>query len=163
MRALPLVQRPWPIPADSGQGPWLVCHTGQPVADYHTCPVCLSWGCHFFLLDQGYSCEFSFLTNYCIYSELCCCSSVAQSRPAVCDPMDYSTPGFPVLHYLREFAQSPVHWVSGVMQHLVLFTPFSSCPQSFPASRSFTTGWLFASGGPSIRTSASVLPMNIQG
>jgi len=39
-------------------------------------------------------------------------------------------------------------------------TPFSFCPQSFPASESFR---LFASGGPSIRASASVLPMNIQG
>ena len=42
-------------------------------------------------------------------------------------------------------------------------TPFSSCPQSFPASGSFPVSWLFASGGQSIRPSALVLPMNIQG
>ena len=43
--------------------------------------------------------------------------------------------------------------------------PFSSCLQSFPASGSFPMSWLFASGGQSIgaSTSASVLPMNIQG
>ena len=43
--------------------------------------------------------------------------------------------------------------------------PFSSCLQSFPASGSFPKSWLFASGGQSIgvSTSASVLPMNIQG
>ena len=43
--------------------------------------------------------------------------------------------------------------------------PFSSCPQSFPASRSFLMSQLFASGGQSIGASdsASVLPMNIQG
>ena len=41
--------------------------------------------------------------------------------------------------------------------------PFSSCSQSFPASGSFPMSWLFASGGQSIETSASVLPMNIQG
>ena len=43
--------------------------------------------------------------------------------------------------------------------------PFSSCLQSFPASRSFPISWLFASGGQSIRASdsAPVLPMNIQG
>ena len=43
--------------------------------------------------------------------------------------------------------------------------PFSSCPQSFPASGSFLMSWLFASGGQSIRVAAlaSVLPMNIQG
>ena len=37
--------------------------------------------------------------------------------------------------------------------------PFSSCPQSFPASESFPVSWLFVSGGQSIRASASVLPM----
>ena len=44
-------------------------------------------------------------------------------------------------------------------------TPFSSCPQSFPASESFPISWLFASGSQSIGASAStsVLPMNIQG
>ena len=42
--------------------------------------------------------------------------------------------------------------------------PFSSCPQSFPASESFPMSWLFASVGQSIgvSASASVLPMNIQ-
>ena len=41
--------------------------------------------------------------------------------------------------------------------------PFSSCLQSFPASGSFPMCWLFASGGESIRASASVLPVSIQG
>ena len=43
--------------------------------------------------------------------------------------------------------------------------PFSSCPQSFPASGSSPMSQLFTSGGQSIRASASasVLPMNIQG
>ena len=40
---------------------------------------------------------------------------------------------------------------------------FSSCLQSFPASGSFPTNWLFTSGGQSIGASASVLPKNIQG
>ena len=40
--------------------------------------------------------------------------------------------------------------------------PFSSCLQSFPASGSFQMSQFFASGGPSIGVSASVLPMNIQ-
>ena len=34
-----------------------------------------------------------------------CCCSVAQSCPTLCDPMDCSMPGFPVLHYLPEFAK----------------------------------------------------------
>ena len=49
--------------------------------------------------------------------------------------------------------------------HLIFCPPFSSCPQSFPASGSFQMSQLFASGGQSIRisASASVLPMKIQG
>ena len=41
--------------------------------------------------------------------------------------------------------------------------PFSSCPQSFPASGSFPMSWLLASDGQSIGASAPVLPMSIQG
>ena len=40
--------------------------------------------------------------------------------------------------------------------------PFSSCPQSFPASGSFPVSWFFISGGQSTGASASVLPVNIQ-
>ena len=49
--------------------------------------------------------------------------------------------------------------------HLILCIPFSSCPQSFPASGSFPDRQLFASGVQSIGTSASasVFKMNIQG
>ena len=39
------------------------------------------------------------------------CCLVAKSCPALCDPMDCSRPGFPVLHQLLEFAQTHVHWV----------------------------------------------------
>ena len=48
--------------------------------------------------------------------------------------------------------------------HLIFCRPFSTCPQSFPASGSFQMSQLFASGGQSIRVSAStsVLPMNIK-
>ena len=35
--------------------------------------------------------------------------SVTKSCPVLCDPMDFSTPGFPVLCYLLEFAQTHVH------------------------------------------------------
>ena len=48
--------------------------------------------------------------------------------------------------------------------HLILCHPFSSCPQSFPASESFPMSQLFTWGGQSIRVSAStsVLPVNTQ-
>ena len=78
-----------------------------------------------------------------------------------CNPMDCSTPGFPVLYHLPELAQTHVHWVGDAIWSSV--TPFSSCLQSFPASGSFPMSLLFASGGQSIGASASVLPMNTQG
>ena len=73
---------------------------------------------------------------------------------------------FPNLQHLPEFAQTHVHWVSDCHPTISSsFIPFSSHPQSFPASGSFPMSWLFASGGRSIGASAaaSVLPMNIQG
>ena len=44
------------------------------------------------------------------------CCSVTQSCPTFWGPMDCSTPGFPVLHYLPEFAQTHVHWVGDAIQ-----------------------------------------------
>ena len=52
-------------------------------------------------------------------------SSVTQPCLTVCDPMDFSTPGFPVHHQLPEFAQTHVHRVGDAIQ--------PSCPL-LPAS-----------------------------
>ena len=46
----------------------------------------------------------------------CCCCSVAKSCPTLWDPMNCSTPGFPVLHYLLQFSQTHVYWVSDAIQ-----------------------------------------------
>ena len=43
-------------------------------------------------------------------------SSVAQSCPTLCDPMNYSTPGLPVHHQLLESTQTHVHWVGDAIQ-----------------------------------------------
>ena len=43
-------------------------------------------------------------------------SSVTQSCPTLCNPMDCSMPGFPVHHQLPEFAQTHVHWVNNAIQ-----------------------------------------------
>ena len=43
-------------------------------------------------------------------------SSVTQSYPTLCDPMDCSTPGFPVHHQLPEFTQTNVHWVGDTIE-----------------------------------------------
>ena len=56
-------------------------------------------------------------------------SSVAQSCLTLCDPMDCSTPGFPVHHHLPELAQTHAHRVSDVIQ--------SSHPLSFLSPPAF--------------------------
>ena len=83
------------------------------------------------------------------------CTATRACR-TLCDPNDCSTPGFPVLYHLPEFAQSHVHWVHNA-------SPFSSYPQPFPVLGSFPMSQVFASGGQSIGASALVLPMSIQG
>ena len=89
-------------------------------------------------------------------------SSVAQSCPTLCDPMNRSTPGLPVHHHLPDFTQTHVHRVCDAIQPSVI--PFSSCPQSLPESESFPMSQLSAWGGQSTGVSAlaSVLPKNIQ-
>ena len=51
---------------------------------------------------------------YGIYSCFCC--SATKSHLTLCDPMDCSMPGFPVIHYLLELAQTPVHWGHDAIQ-----------------------------------------------
>ena len=43
-------------------------------------------------------------------------TSVAQSCPTLCDPMNHSTPGLPVYHQLPESIQTHVHWVGDAIQ-----------------------------------------------
>ena len=78
-------------------------------------------------------------------------SSVAQSWPTLCDPMNRSTPGLPVHHQLPEFTQTYIHRVTIQPSSVV---PFSSCPQSLPASQSFPVSQLFTWGGQSTGVSA---------
>ena len=75
------------------------------------------------------------------YSWALHCCSVAQSCPTLCNPMDCSVSGFPVLHCLPEFTQTYVHWVDDAMQTSHPVTPFSSCPQSFPLHSSWFCWW----------------------
>ena len=87
-------------------------------------------------------------------------STVAQSCPTLCDPMNRSTPGLPVHHQFPEFTQTCVHWVGDPIQPS---HPLSSpSPPAFSLSAS-SQSQLLASGGQSIGISAStsVLPMNI--
>ena len=89
-------------------------------------------------------------------------SSVTQLCPSLCDPMDYSTPGFPVHHQLLKLPQTHIHWVGDAIQPTHPVIPFSSCLQSFPTPGSFLMSQFSLSGGQSIGASASVLLINIQ-
>ena len=84
---------------------------------------------------------------YTVWLSVC---PVAVLCSTLCDPMNYSMPGFLFLHHLLVFGQTHVHWVGDAIQPShPLSSPFSSCPQSFLASGSLPVNWLFTSGGQS--------------
>ena len=92
--------------------------------------------------------------------------SVSQSLRCVqlCNSMDCSTPGFPVLHHLLELAQTHVHWVSDAIQQ---FHPLlSPSPSAFSLSQhQGLFQWVSSSHQVTkfgASASASVLPMNMQ-
>ena len=91
-------------------------------------------------------------------------SSVAQSCPTLCNPMNRSKPGLPVHHQLPVYSNScpSSWWCHPAISSSVI--PFSSWPQSLSGSGSFPMSQLFTWGGQSTRVSASasVLPMNTQ-
>ena len=92
------------------------------------------------------------------------CCSVAKSCPTPCDPMNCSMPGFPVLHYLPEFAQTHVHWICDAIQPSHPLSSPSPLALNLSQHQSLFQGGGSASGGQSIgvSASASVLPVNIQ-
>ena len=76
--------------------------------------------------DPEYSSHINSLNVSISAKSLChICCSVTQLCLTLCDPMDCSTPGFPVLHHLPELTQTHVHWVSDAI-HL-------SCPLLSPS------------------------------
>ena len=109
------------------------------------------------------------LHDHILISFIFSLSNIVQSLSCVwlfVTPMDCITSGFPVLHYILEFAQSHVHWFGATIQPSHPLSPPSLLAlHSFQASGSFPMIRFFASGGQSVRASvsASVLPMSIQG
>ena len=104
-------------------------------------------------------------TSWLYYAKIILCCSVAQLYLTLCDPMDcsmarlpYSSPSPGVCSNLGSLSQWCYLTISSA-------SPFSSSPQSSPASGSFPMNWFFTSGAQSIgaATSASFLTMNNQG
>ena len=65
-------------------------------------------------------------------------SSVAQSCPTLCDPMNCSTPGLPVHHQLPEFTQTHVHQVRDAIQPSILCRPLLLLSPIPPSIRVFS-------------------------
>ena len=86
-------------------------------------------------------------------------SSVTQSCPTLCDPMNYSTPGLPVHHQLLESTQ-PMS-IESVMpsNHLILCRPLLLLPSIFPSVKVFYNESVLCALRPKYW---SFLPMNIQ-
>jgi len=131
---------PWRIPwteEPSGLSPWgnieldttewLSTHIlGLGFPSYFVFSVCMIGGLWTLLvLYSGF--VVSELRVWVLWDVYCC--SVAQLCLTIWDPMNYSTPGFPVPHHLLELAQTHVLWVSDAIQ--------PSCPLSVPSSPAF--------------------------
>ena len=131
---------PWRIPwteEPSGLSPWgniesdttewLSTHIlGLGFPSYFVLSVCMIGGLWTLLvLYSGF--VVSELRVWVLWDVYCC--SVAQLCLTIWDPMNYSTPGFPVPHHLLELAQTHVLWVSDAIQ--------PSCPLSVPSSPAF--------------------------
>ena len=81
-----------------------------------------------------------YILNSCrISSEGCfsSVSSVTQSCPTLCNPMNHSTPGLPVHHQLLEFTQTSIEWVMP-SSHLILCCPLLLLPPIPPSIRVFS-------------------------
>ena len=81
---------PFPI-----RNPWVSCLLSSESSGFGKSRGCVCW-----LNSSGFN----------------CCCSVAQSCLTLCDLVDCSAPGFPVLHHLPELAQTHVHRVSDAIQ-----------------------------------------------
>ena len=93
-------------------------------------------------------------------------SSVAQSCPTLCDPMNRSTPGLPVHHQLPEFTQTHVHWVSDAIQpSYLLLSPSPPAPN--PSQHQSLFQWVNSSHEVAkvleFQLQHQSFPMNIQG
>ena len=126
----------------------------------------------YFVKWEESNCQMIYLSKNCKFSNIYILyyvssvqfGSVAQSCLTLCSPMNRSTPGLPPSPTPGVHPNScpSSQWRHPAISFFVV--PFSSCPQSLPASESFPVSQLFTWGDQSIGVSAlaSVLPMNTQ-
>ena len=86
----------------------------------------------------------------------CCCCSVTKSCPSLCDAMDCSTPGSPVLHCLPGFAQIHINWISDAIQPSYPLLPPS------PFAFNLSQHWILFQWVGSLHQMAKVLELQLQ-
>ena len=139
---------------------------GKRERERNTFPLCICSLESEFLVSDSFS--ITWVNKHVHVQTLVQFSSVAQSYPTLCNPMNCSTPGLPVHHQLLESTQTHVHQVvyrvgDAIQPSHPLPSPSPPAPnpsqhQSFPVSQLFT--WGDQSIG--VSASASVLPVNTQ-
>ena len=95
---------------------------------------------------------------YCI----CCCSVLSHVQLFVTSWPEACKASLPIT---KSWSLLKPTSIESVMpsNHLALCCTLLLLPSIFPSNRIFSNSWLFTSGGQSIRASASVLPVSIQG
>ena len=111
--------------------------------------------------------EHNISTGYFLKMAVCwaffchrCCCSVTQSCPTLCDPMDCSTPGFPVLHHHQSLLKHMSIELVIPFNHLILCRLLLP-PSIFPSIRVFSNGSALPSRWPRYWSfSFSISPSN---
>ena len=150
---------------DDGQGSLACCSPWESQKVRHDWATELNWTDvkDIVKIIKRYSYYFCWVTTQSWYFKIL--SSVQLlSHVRLCEPVDFSTPGFPVHPTPGACSNScpSSQWCHPTISSSLI--PFSFHLQSFPASGSFQMSQFFTSGGQSIgvSASASVLPMNTQ-
>ena len=91
---------------------------------------------------SNFACPLWIITTY-IYTTTkrtsWCCYPVTKWWLTLCNPMECSTPGYHILHYLPEFPQTHVHWVSDAIQPFHPLLPPSPLSLIFPSIGVFSS------------------------
>ena len=121
--------------------------------------LCLDMNFFFFVLFEMHhaaqSCGYMDFLDYdgqCLLKSIpsCYCCSVTKSCSTLCNLMDCSMPGFPVLHHLSGLLKLMSTESVTPSNHLILCCPLLLPPSIFPASGSFSMSQLFTSGGQTL-------------
>ena len=119
--------------------PWAIFSDISPEERYFYVTLLKEKTSNLLLLhSETFRCPIRLSNNFLFKSSLfthipkdICCRLVAQSCLTLCDRMDFSTSGFPVLHCLLEFVQTHVHWGDMLSNHLIFCRPLLLLPRIF--------------------------------